>query len=101
MAWRPARAPLPGDRECAEGRGQSTRSPAGMAIAVRRSMNLLERVSPTPRLVEIDAVDLAVSPERAWELLRHGDLARSALVRALFAIRTLPARVTASSSGRR
>ena len=48
---------------------------------------------PSPRLRELDSVDVAASPEVVWKLLRHGDLARSPLVRALFAIRTLPERL--------
>jgi hypothetical protein len=56
-------------------------------------MTALDRVLPTPALVEIDEIDLAISPARAWELLRHGDLGTSPLVRALFAIRTLPERI--------
>ena len=52
-------------------------------------MHALDRFLPTPRLVEVDSVDLALAPERAWDLLRNGDLARSPLVRALFSIRTL------------
>lgn len=53
----------------------------------------LDRVLPAPRLVETDAVDLDLAPERAWDLLRHGDLGRSRLVHALFALRTLPGRL--------
>jgi hypothetical protein len=56
-------------------------------------MTALDRVIPVPALVEVDDVDLAISPERAWEILRHGDLGGSALVRALFAVRTLPERI--------
>jgi len=53
-------------------------------------MTALDRVLPTPRLLEIDTVDLAVPQDRAWDLLRHEDLGRySALTRLLFAIRTL------------
>lgn len=48
---------------------------------------------PTPRLLESDGVTLAVPPERAWELVRHGDLGRSRLAHALFTIRTLPGRL--------
>ncbi|MGZ3451167.1 MAG: hypothetical protein ACXVEF_16295 [Polyangiales bacterium] len=52
-------------------------------------MTALDRVLPTPRLVEVQHVELAIPPEQAWEIVRHEDLARrSALVRALFAIRT-------------
>lgn len=38
-------------------------------------------------------MDLAAPPERVWDLVRHGDLALSPLVRALFAVRTLPERL--------
>lgn len=60
-------------------------------------MTALERIVPAPSLLEIDGVDLALPIERAWELLRHGDLARSRLVNALFAIRTLPERMRGPS----
>jgi hypothetical protein len=63
----------------------------------------LDRLVPTPRLVEIDRIDLEAPPARVWERVRHGDLAHSPLVRALFAIRTLgkagePLRVDALTS---
>jgi hypothetical protein len=57
-------------------------------------MSLLDHVLPTPRKLELSAVELALPPDRAWELVRHEDLARSSLVRALFALRTLPSRLT-------
>jgi len=57
-------------------------------------MNGLDLVLPTPRKLEISSVELALPPERAWELVRHEDLARSSLVKALFALRTLPSRFT-------
>lgn len=53
-------------------------------------MNTLDRLIPLPRLLELDHVDLAARPDRVWDLVRHGDLARSPLVRALFKLRTLP-----------
>ncbi|HEX7184669.1 MAG TPA: hypothetical protein VF756_22785, partial [Thermoanaerobaculia bacterium] len=53
----------------------------------------LDRLIPAPRRVEVDQIDLAAPPARVWELVRHGDLARSPLVRALFAVRTLPSRL--------
>jgi hypothetical protein len=53
----------------------------------------LDRVIPAPALVEIDEIDVAVPPARAWELIRHGDLADAPLVHALFAVRTLPDRI--------
>lgn len=54
-------------------------------------MSALARLVPEPRLVELDHVDLAVTPEVAWEAMRHGDLARSRLVRALLAPSTTAA----------
>jgi len=52
----------------------------------------LDRMLPMPRLMEVDHVDLAVGPAEAWERVRHGNLGASPLIRALFAIRTLPNR---------
>lgn len=57
-------------------------------------MSALDRVLPTPRKLELSSVELALPPERAWQLVRHEDLARSLLVKALFALRTLPSRLT-------
>lgn len=56
-------------------------------------MNAIDRLIPTPGLVEIDAVDVAGPPARAWELVRHGDLGESPLVSALFTVRTLADRI--------
>jgi hypothetical protein len=58
-----------------------------------RMTALLDQLIPAPRLLEVDHVDLAALPERAWSLARHGDLARSALIHGLFEIRTLPERL--------
>ncbi len=60
---------------------------------------LLDRVAPVPALVEVDTVDLAVEPARAWEELRHADLGASPLIRALFAVRTIPDRVRGHAAG--
>jgi hypothetical protein len=57
-------------------------------------MTALDLVLPTPRKLELTAVELALPEAEAWALVRHGDLAYSRLVKALFAIRTLPSRVT-------
>ena len=59
----------------------------------------LDRVIPTPALLEIDDIDLAIPPARAWEILRHGDLGESPLVRALFVVRTLPERIARKPAG--
>jgi hypothetical protein len=61
-------------------------------------MTQLDRLIPTPRLVEIDRVDLGAAAARVWEAFRHGDLARSPLIRALFALRTLPNRLKGGKS---
>lgn len=55
---------------------------------------MLDRLIPTPRLIELDHVDLAAPPERVWQLVRHADLARSPLIHALFELRTLPERLS-------
>jgi hypothetical protein len=54
-------------------------------------MTLLERLIPDPGLVEVNEAMLDLPIERAWELVRHLDLGRSSVVRALFALRELPA----------
>jgi|GEM_PF-147048 len=56
-------------------------------------MTALDRVIPTPALVETDEIDLAATPARVWELVRRGDLGESPLVHTLFAVRTLPERL--------
>jgi hypothetical protein len=53
----------------------------------------LDALIAEPRLVEVDHVDVGASPEVAWQHVRHGDLGSSPLVRALFAVRTLPSRL--------
>ncbi len=62
-------------------------------------MSQLDRVAPAPALVEIDEVDLAAPPPAVWEHLRHQDLKDSPLVRALFAVRTLPERLAGHKVG--
>ncbi len=54
---------------------------------------MLDELLPLPRKVEIDAVDVAAPPEVVWAHLRHADLAEAPLIRALFAVRTLPSRL--------
>lgn len=56
-------------------------------------MSALDRLIPTPRLLQVDRVDLTAPPERVWERVRHGELGASPITNALFALRTLPARV--------
>jgi hypothetical protein len=58
----------------------------------------LDRVCYLPRRIEIDSIELALTPERTWALLRHGDLGRSPLTHALFALRTLPSRLAGGAA---
>jgi hypothetical protein len=61
-------------------------------------MGALDRLIPAPRLMEIDDVDLAAEPTKVWDAVRSGDLAQSALTRALFTLRTLPDRIAGKPS---
>ena len=54
---------------------------------------MLDKLLPLARLVEVDRVELGAPPARVWQLIRHENLARSPLVRALFAIRAIPERL--------
>ena len=56
-------------------------------------MTALERLVPHPDLVEVRAVDVAASPQEAWQRVRHGDLGGAPVMRGLFALRTLPGRL--------
>lgn len=56
-------------------------------------MSALDRLIPEPRLRELTHVDVASTPDRAWRAVRHGNLARSPIIRGLFAIRELPGRL--------
>jgi hypothetical protein len=56
-------------------------------------MYVLETLIPEPDRVEVDQVDVGVDATRAWEVVRHGDLARSPIARALFAVRTIPTKL--------
>lgn len=56
-------------------------------------MNALDGLIPEPQRLELDHVDVAAPPDQAWRLVRHGNLARSPIVRALFSVRTLPTRL--------
>jgi len=46
---------------------------------------MLERLLPSARKVEVNTIELAAPPAVVWEHVRHGDLADSPFVRALFA----------------
>jgi len=53
----------------------------------------IDDVIPAPGLCEVDTIELALPLDEAWEVVRHADLADSALIRGLFALRTLPSRI--------
>ena len=59
-------------------------------------MSALDLLIPTPRLVEVDFVDVSVNPESAWWRIRRGDLTVSPLVAMLFEMRALPERYDGS-----
>jgi hypothetical protein len=52
--------------------------------------SLLERLIPVARRREREHVDLAAAPQRIWEMIRHEDLARTPVLRALVSSRVLP-----------
>ena len=41
-------------------------------MSFARAVSMLDELIPTPRLLEVDHVDLAAPHDRVWELLRHG-----------------------------
>jgi hypothetical protein len=53
----------------------------------------LEELIPAPRLLELDQAEVQTAPVELYERLRHGNLGASPLVRALFALRTIPERL--------
>lgn len=61
-------------------------------------MTGLADLLPEPDRLELDHVDVAAEATDVWEVVRHGDLARSPLIRALFAVRTLPSRLRGVAS---
>lgn len=60
---------------------------------------MLEQLIPAPRKVEVNTQDLAALPMAVWEHVRHGDLGDAPFARALFALRTLPSRLSRGSIG--
>ncbi|MBV8365497.1 MAG: hypothetical protein JO194_03260 [Candidatus Eremiobacteraeota bacterium] len=55
-------------------------------------MGDLERFIPSPRLMQIDRIDVGAPLARTWEYVRRYDFASSPVVRALFWLRTAPDR---------
>ncbi len=57
-------------------------------------MTALARAIAVPRLHQLDHIDVGVPQARAWEAVRHLDFSSAPLVRALFALRTIPGRLS-------
>lgn len=60
-------------------------------------MPALQRLIARPQLSEIDRIDVAAPAAEVWEHLRHGELARSLPIRALFRLRALTSRAGGAS----
>ncbi len=56
-------------------------------------MAAIDRFLPCPQLHDVDYVDVGAPRSRTWEAMRHLDFGRSPVVRALFALRTVPDRL--------
>ena len=52
---------------------------------------LIDEIMPEPHFAERHAIRIAAPPERAYEAVRRLDLRGSPVIRALFALRSLPA----------
>ncbi|MGE4176192.1 MAG: hypothetical protein AB7G65_10085 [Thermoleophilia bacterium] len=59
----------------------------------------LDALLPQARLVEVTARDVGAAPDVAWARVRHGDLGDVPVVRALFGLRALPARLAGHAPG--
>lgn len=56
-------------------------------------MRLIQKYLPAPRHSEIHRIFVKVTPEIAWDTIRHFDMGKIPWVRLLFDIRTLPERL--------
>src|SRR5688572_6014093 len=56
-------------------------------------MTAIDELIPTPRRLEVDTAYVRAPIDRVWDRVRHGELGKNRLVRALFAIRELPRRL--------
>lgn len=62
-------------------------------------MSMLDRYISSPKLRQIDRVEVASTPAEAWEAVRHLDAYRFWFVRGLFALRALPERMLSTITG--
>ncbi|HVJ18405.1 MAG TPA: hypothetical protein VM686_23455 [Polyangiaceae bacterium] len=58
---------------------------------------MLDTILATPRLLETDHVDVEAPAMAVWNRIRHANLAQAPAIRALFMLRTLPARLSGST----
>jgi hypothetical protein len=65
-----------------------------MARDLQKRRTMLDQLIAVPRKLEVNTIDLAAPPAVVWDHVRHGDLGDSPFARALFALRTLPSRLT-------
>lgn len=72
----------------------------GTSAASREVMSLIDDFMPRPWLREVDHIAVAADPAAAWAAVRSFDLYRVSWIRALFALRVLPDRVSARLHGR-
>jgi hypothetical protein len=61
-------------------------------------MTALERLIPGPHLTETDYIDVTAPAADVWHRVRHGELAHSFPVRALFRLRTVVSRQAGEDS---
>ena len=54
---------------------------------------LLEHYAPRYDITEVDAVVVNADVDTTWQAIRHGDLSRSLVIRALLELRSLPVRL--------
>ena len=69
---------------------KSQANQTGTRVASSFGMDALDRLIPLPRLLETDAVEITAPIAEVWDKVRHGDLGRTPLIRALFGLRGLP-----------
>ena len=59
-------------------------------------MSLIDQYLPAPAIREVDRAAVTADPARAYSVVRRVDLQRLAWVRLLFALRTLPGRLSSA-----
>jgi hypothetical protein len=68
---------------------------------MERTMALIDSYLPSPRIRQVDRVEVAAAPATAWAHVRNVDFYTIPSVRRLFALRLLPSRIGAVFTGKR